>query len=92
MRARANEVGREILRGALRPEPGKRNLIETRREVQRGWLEVTEILAAQGNTELARELIGFVGQMQPPRTDREMIADSLLKHNRDRLAQDRPAR
>lgn len=92
VRARANEVGREILRGALRPGPGKRGLMETRKEVERGWLAVTEILAAQGHTELARELIGFVAQMQPPRTDREMIADSLLKHNRDRLAQDRPTR
>lgn len=36
VRARADEVGRELTVGRLRPDPGKGTLIETRKAVERG--------------------------------------------------------
>jgi len=83
VRARAGEVGRELLQGGLHTEPGKKRLIETRKAIERGWWEASEILAAQGQRELAKEVMQFVGRMAPPRTDREMIADRLRKHHRE---------
>jgi len=86
------EVGREMLRGRLPNEPGKENLIETRKAVERGWWEVSEILAAQGQGELAQEVKQFVGRMPPPMTNRETIAEELRNHRRDTRAREGPSR
>jgi hypothetical protein len=86
------EVGREIFRQKLRNEPGKETLIETRKVIERGWWEASEILAAQGQGELAREVKQFVGRMPPPRTDREMIAEGLHRHHREAQAREGPSR
>jgi predicted transcriptional regulator len=91
-RARAQQVKRELFVGRLRVEPGKETIIETRKAIERGWWEASEILAAQGQTELAMEVKQFVGRMPPPRTDREMIADELRKHHRDTRAREGPTR
>jgi hypothetical protein len=91
-RVRLEEVGREIVRGSLRVEPSKEALIGTRKEVERGWWEVSEILAAQGQRDLAAEVVQFVGGMPPPRSDREMIAEELRKHHRDARAREGPTR
>jgi hypothetical protein len=92
VRARVEEIGQELLTGRLRPEPGKATLVETRKQVEQGWREVSEILAAQGHRELARDILRFVGQMPPPRSDREVIAEALRKHIRDRGAREAPTR
>jgi hypothetical protein len=91
-RVRLEEVGREIVRGSLRVEPSKEALIGTRKEVEQGWREVSEILAAQGQRDLAAEVVQFVGGMPPPRSDREMIAEELRKHHRDARAREGPTR
>lgn len=91
-RTRVEEVGRDVLGGRLRAGPGKATLVQTRNDVQRGWWEVSEILAAHGHTELATEIKQFVGQMPPPRCDREMIADELRKHVRDGRTREGPTR
>ena len=91
-RTRVEEVSREMLSGRLGDEPGKETLIETRKAVERGWWEATEILAAQGHRELAKEVKQFVGSMAPPRTGREMIADGLRKHRRDARTRQGPTR
>jgi len=90
--SRVAEVGRELSREKLRDEPGKKALIETRKAIERGWWEASEILAAQGQRELAREVVRFVGRMPPPRTDREVIAEELRKRDRDARAREGPAR
>jgi hypothetical protein len=83
---RTQQVNRELFVGRLRGEPGKATLIETRHAIERGWWEASELLALQGQAELAKEVKRFVAQMTPPRTDREMIADELRKHHRDSRA------
>ncbi len=83
VRARMEEVSRDIRSGRLRAERGKETLIDTRKAVERGWWAAGEILAAHGQRELVKEVTQFVSRMPPPRTDREMIAEELLKHRRD---------
>jgi predicted RNA-binding protein YlqC (UPF0109 family) len=92
VRARKEEVGREALRGRFHNEPGKETLIETRKVVERGWLAASEILAAQGQSELAKEVKQFVGRMPPPKTDREIVAEELRKHQLDARAREGPSR
>ena len=52
--ARAGAVAAELLRGNLRIEAGKAKLLETRREVERGWWAVSDILVAEGRPEARR--------------------------------------
>jgi hypothetical protein len=91
-RSRVEEVGRDILKGRFRTEPGKETLKETRKTVKKGWWEASEILVAQGYRELAKEVRQFVDRMPPPRTDREMIAEELRKHHPDARAREGPTR
>ena len=92
VRARAGEVGRELFQGGLHTEPGKKKLIETRKAIERGWWEASELLAVQGQRELAQQVKQFVGQMPPPRTDREIIAEELCKYHWDARTREGPTR
>jgi hypothetical protein len=47
-RARVEGIARELLKGQLRVEKGKARLLETRKEVQRGWFAVGDILMGEG--------------------------------------------
>jgi Relaxase/Mobilisation nuclease domain len=92
VRSGVEEVGQEVFRGALRNEPGKHTLLETRKAIERGWWEASEILVAQGHRELAKEVRQFVGRMPPARTDRELIAEKLREQHRDARSRESPAR
>lgn len=85
-RERAEAVARESRDGNLHPEPGKARLLETRRDVERGWHAVSDKLADTGLPELAIFVRQFVGAFRPPRTEREEIAVAL--QNRVRRAPD----
>lgn len=91
-RERAEVVATDLLKGNLRVEPGKAKLLETRREVERGWLAVSDILVAEGQPELAAQVRRFSAQMPAPRTDRELIAEALRRQPREARARDDPAR
>jgi hypothetical protein len=91
-RARAEAVAAELLKGSLRVESGKVRLLETRREVERGWWAVSGILVAEGRPELASQVSWFSAQMPPPWTDRESIAHELRRPTRGAPAPDEPAR
>jgi Relaxase/Mobilisation nuclease domain len=90
-RARAEAVAAELLKGNLRVEAGKAKLLETRRAVERGWWAVSDILVAEGRPELAAQVRRFSAQMQPPRTNRESIAEALRKQTRETQTRDGPA-
>jgi hypothetical protein len=89
--ARAEAVAVELSKGDLRVETGKAKLLETRREVERGWRAVSDILVAEGRPELAAQVRRFSAQMPPPRADRESIAEGLRKHTREARTRDHPA-
>jgi MobA/VirD2-like, nuclease domain len=82
-RARAEAVASELLKGNLRVEPGKSKLMETRREVERGWRAMSDILLNQGQPELAAQVRRFADSMPPPRTERELVANELRQRLRE---------
>jgi len=63
-RTRAEVVARELLKGDLRIEQGKARLLETRKEVERGWFAVSDILMAEGREELAHQAWRFAAEMR----------------------------
>lgn len=81
-RARIASVAAGLMKGQLREEPGKSKLIETRRQVQRGWRTVSMSLNAQGHFALAARVDEFSARMPQVRTDREHLAAAL----RERIA------
>ncbi len=81
-----------MLKATLRADLGKASLVRTRKEVELGWLKVGELLAAQGERELAADIRQFVGRMPPPRSDWEMMAEELDKRHRDGHAWKGPCR
>ena len=74
-------MARELLSGDLRTE--KARLLETPKEVQRGWFAVGDILATEGRVKLAHQVWRFVDEMPPPKTERELIAEDLRGRVRD---------
>ena len=90
-RERAEAVAAELLKGNLRVEAGKARLLETRRDVERGWWTVSDILVREGQPELAGQVRRFVSEMSPPRTEKEFIAHELLAHSRKAHVRESPA-
>jgi type IV secretory pathway VirD2 relaxase len=87
-RERAEAAARELAGGQIKTEPGKDQLLETRRAVVRGWNEVADSLVIQGHVELALEVRRFVGRMPPPRTENEQIAEKWREAVRERTGRE----
>jgi hypothetical protein len=77
-RRRVEEIAAELATGGWRFEHGKRTLVETRKDVLRGWFSIADRLAEQDHRGLAEAVRGFARTMPPPMTDRERIAQTLL--------------
>jgi hypothetical protein len=88
VRAQAEAVAAELLIENLRAEPGRRTLVETRRQVKSGWSAVANLLAKDGRHDLANDVRRFVDRMPPARTDREQIAAELHRRAREVLVRD----
>ena len=76
IRAQAEAVASELLKGNIRVEPGKRTLTETRKRVEGGWRAVAAKLTAQGCRDAA-SIERFVNEMPPPWTEHEWVAHAL---------------
>ena len=74
MRARAEAVAGELAAGGLKPDPGKRVLLETREAVLDGWRGLADILERDGNPQLASTVRRFAQSMAPPLTEKERMA------------------
>jgi len=92
LQERAESVARAIRAGNTEVEPGRAGLVSTRREVIRGWLGLSESLRVDGREGLAQEVQQFLKNMTPPRTERESIAQNLVRHTQKHAARDREAR
>jgi hypothetical protein len=88
IRAQAEAVAAEVLNGKVRVEPGKRNLVETRRVVQGGWRAVANVLAKDNREDLANDVRQFADQMPLLRTERETLAIELLNMAREQKVRD----
>ena len=82
-RQRTAAVAREMTSdGEIKPEPGKTELLETRRRIVRGWNAIADYLTQQGQADLAQEVRRFITQLPPVRTEREWIRDRILEQTR----------
>jgi hypothetical protein len=82
IRNRVELTAVELAKGNLRREPGRQVLLQTRKEVERGWHAISEVLSSEGQRQLAADVWQFVKEMTPPRTEREQIALALLQRVR----------
>jgi hypothetical protein len=84
VRARAEAVAAELVKGNLRVEPSKKSLLETRKEVVRGWHAVVDWLDKGGKCNLASDVREFADRMPAAFTDKERLATILLQPTRAR--------
>ncbi|MGH8252286.1 MAG: relaxase/mobilization nuclease domain-containing protein [Steroidobacteraceae bacterium] len=78
VRAQAEAVASELLKGEIHIDRGKRTLVETRKQVVRGWAQVATALKNDGELVLADQVRSFAAGFSPPRTDRELVARELI--------------
>jgi hypothetical protein len=87
----AEAVAADLLKGYSRVEPGKRTLVDTRRQVESGWRSLAISLAESGYQDLARDAQRFVDRMELPRTEKELIAGEILERTWEWREKDRVA-
>jgi hypothetical protein len=90
VRAQAEAVAAELLKGNRSIAPGKRKLAETRKAVENGWRAMGDALLRGGQPELAAQVRRFSDQMLPARTDQERIAAELLERSREARTRNQP--
>ena len=84
LEARVARVHEQLRSGGLTPTPGKETLLETRRVVMAGWLNVADELAAAGHGALAEQTRDFVRRMSPAHTTDERLALAMAERKRGR--------
>lgn len=89
VRAQAEAVAAELLKGNTRVEPGKRTLAETRRQVENGWRSVASLLAKDGHQDLAAVVQRFVERLPSPRTERERMRGEIVQRVRETQRRER---
>jgi hypothetical protein len=92
MRGRVEIVAGELSRGALRAEPGKAKMLQTRHEVRRAWQDVSDILVREGQSDLSAEVKKLAEAMRRPMTDREWMAEGIVKRAREPRYREGPSR
>lgn len=77
MRAQAEAVAAELLKGNIRVEAGKRKLVETRSSVEDGWRSVADLLLSDGRKEIAEDVRRFVERLPSMLTERDWLRNQL---------------
>lgn len=80
---RVQSVANELRSGRVNPGGGKEQLLRTRRDVERGWGSVSELLKRDGDVDLAGRVRQFVNEMPPAYVDREWIAADMVRRLRN---------
>jgi len=75
-------IASELRSGRVHPGDGKEKLLRTRRDVERGWASVSELLKLDGDLELAGRVRRFVHEMPPAYVDREWMAADIVRRLR----------
>jgi len=89
IRERAMALGRELVNGGLRVEPGKTTLIATRNQLRQAWLAVSDTLVRDGHMDLAGRVKRYTEQLPPARTEKEFLAANLLERSKALRVQER---
>jgi hypothetical protein len=79
---RVQSVANELRSGRVEPGEGKDKVLKTRRDVERGWESVSELLRRDGDVELANRVRQFAREMPPPYVEREWIVAELVRRTR----------
>lgn len=92
IRARVELAAANLAKGSVRPEPGKSRLLQTRKEVERGWRAIADLLEEAGQRALGVTVSRFASELPAPRTEREQMTDALFQQihqprTRERLSQ-----
>ena len=82
LRAQTESIARDLMKGDIRLERGKRRLIETRNQIVRGWAQMVTVLKKNKDLVLADQVRSFAAGFFPPLTDREWIAKELISNVR----------
>ena len=78
IRNRVEAMAGELFRGDREFDPGKARLLSTRKEVERGWRAMSEILDRQGQPALAGQVRQFTDRLPPPTTEKEQLVAQML--------------
>jgi hypothetical protein len=89
LRERVESVARELFRTGTVRDSARGRLQETRRTVVSGWMGIADTLDAQGEIVLAGDVRSFAKHLPPVLTDRERLAQGLVRHLRARSARER---
>jgi hypothetical protein len=84
LRERAQRIAQELQGGGLKPNPGKKKLLDTRLEVIAGWHAAAGALLDAGQGALAEKIWRFIGGMPRPLTTDEQLAEKLEQRTRTR--------
>ncbi|GFE82491.1 hypothetical protein GCM10011487_44910 [Steroidobacter agaridevorans] len=87
--ARVHSVMDELRAGKTNSGDGKQRVLQTRRDVERGWENVSQLLRFDGDTDLSDRVLEFTKRMPPPYLDREWIAADIM-HRLQTLTTDKP--
>lgn len=95
LRARVHSIATELSAMGTVADPARAKLLKTRNAVLAGWESVAAALDAQGKIELAGDVRYFAKHLPPVLTDRERLAEDLIRHLRtqtkgQRAEPDRP--
>ncbi len=80
IRAQADSAASSLLTGKLNVEVGKDRVLKTRSRIEEGWRSIARKLADEDRHDLASDVRRFAQNMSPARTERELLALSILKH------------
>lgn len=76
---RDRKVIQEVAQGKRSVDPGKRKLLETRRQITRGWAVIHDLLEEAGQAAVARQVRRFLSRMPPVATEQEQRMEQLRR-------------
>ena len=80
VRHRVTDVARKLMQTGSFHDPARARLLETRKAILHGWLNVADSLDIQGEVILASEVRQFARHLPRVLTDREHLATALVQH------------
>ena len=90
LRERLDAVARQVTKGQVQVDPGKAMLVQTRKEVLRGWQAAAESLVQQGHRDLAEQARLFANQMLPPLSEQEWTARQIVERAHESRVREGP--
>jgi hypothetical protein len=88
-REEVKSIAQELSATGTIRDPKRAQLVETRKALVSGWLEIAQTLEAQGERSLAADVREFARTLPPVRTDRERLAEDFVRFLKQQRAPER---